>query len=97
VPNTVKAFLPENLARAFRKAGIHPFDTSKICEEQLALSTIYPVSSETPNSQATEAETFNMNMISVETNKENNPSVNDFLKNLKIQTLKEKPNLIKST
>jgi len=35
----VKAFSPENLASAFRKAGIYPFDTSKICKEQLAPST----------------------------------------------------------
>ena len=92
----VKAFSLENLASAFQKARIHPFDTSKICKEQLAPSTIYPASSETSNNQATDAETVNLNMSPVETNKENTP-VNDFLKNLKIQTVNEKPKRRKFT
>jgi len=36
-------------------------------------------------------------MSPVETNKENTPPVNDFLKNLKIQTVKEKPKRRKFT
>ena len=37
----VKAFSPENLSSAFKKAGIYPFSSAVITPEQVAPSLIY--------------------------------------------------------
>jgi len=84
------------LASALRKAGIRPFDTSKICEKASTIN-IYSALPETPKNQPTATETVNLNKSAVETNKDNTPPVNDNPQYLKVQTVQEKPKRKKFT